>query len=140
MNRILSSIKSSLLAFLTVVILIGSFFLSISVSPAATQTYTVKMGSDRGLLQFVPKDLIVKPGDTVKWVINKVPPHNIVFDDYWIPGHNAALAKSLSHQQLMFTPGKSFSVTIPQDAPLGDYIYYCEPHRGAGMQGKIIVK
>jgi plastocyanin len=37
------------------------------------------------------------------------------------------------------TPGSNFEITIPKDAPAGEYTYFCAPHRSAGMVGKLIV-
>jgi plastocyanin len=125
------------LALMTVVLVLGSLVLA--VSPAAADTMTVKMGADNGMLQFVPADITVKPGDTVKWVNNKLPPHNIIFDDKNIPG-DKALASKLSHDQLMFSPGETYEVAITGDMPAGTYTYFCAPHRGAGMVGKITVE
>ena len=121
----------------TILLVVASF--ALSASPAAAETYTVKMGADSGQLQFVPKELKVKPGDTVKWEMNKLAPHNAVFDASGVPNGDKALAKSLSKANLMFAPGESATVTIPADAPAGTYTYYCQPHRGAGMVGKLIV-
>lgn len=129
--------KRFCLAFAAVLLVIGSFFFS--ADPAAAASYTVKMGADNGMLAFEPAKLTVKPGDTVTFVINKVPPHNVVFDAATIPGGDKALATSLSHKKLEMTPGGTIEVTIPKDAPAGDYTYYCEPHRGAGMVGKLTV-
>jgi plastocyanin len=109
-----------------------------SASPAFAASYDVKMGADNGMLQFVPDTLTVSPGDTVNFTINTVPPHNVVFDK--VPGGDAGLAKSLSNSQLLFTKGQSVAVTIPSDAPKGDYDFYCQPHRGAGMTGKLVVE
>lgn len=111
---------------------------ALSATPALADTYTVKMGADNGLLQFVPNNLSVKPGDTVNFEINSVPPHNVVFDK--VPNGDADLAKSLSNTQLLFSKGQSVSVTIPGDAPKGEYDYFCQPHRGAGMVGKLMVE
>lgn len=122
----------------TILLVIASF--ALSATPAAADTYTVKMGSDSGMLQFVPSSITVKPGDTVQWEMNKVPPHNVVFDDTKIPGGDKALAKKLSHEKLAFSPSESFSTTIPSDATPGTYSYFCQPHRGAGMTGKITVE
>lgn len=119
----------------TVVLVVATFFLS--ASPASAATVEVKMGADNGLLQFVPSDVTVSPGDTVKFVMNKLGPHNVVFDK--TPG-GGDLAKALSSDQLLFAPGESVDVTIPGDAPSGTYSYYCTPHRGAGMVGKINVQ
>ncbi|MEM7770306.1 MAG: plastocyanin [Cyanobacteria bacterium P01_E01_bin.6] len=123
------------LVLATVVLAIATFV--ISASPATAATVEVKMGADNGLLQFVPSDVTVSPGDTVKFVMNKLGPHNVIFDK--TPG-SADLAKSLSADQLMFAPGETVDITIPGDAPAGLYSYYCTPHRGAGMVGKITVQ
>ncbi len=121
-----------------ILLVVASF--ALSASPAAAETYTIKMGTDRGLLQFEPQTVTIKPGDTVKWVMNKVPPHNAVFDAPTIPGGDQALAKQLSHTKLTFSPGENFETTFPEDAAPGTYPFYCQPHRGAGMAGKVIVQ
>lgn len=137
MKSITSIAKSFCLVIAAALLVVGSLFLS--ATPASADTVTIKMGADNGMLAFEPSKVTVKPGDTVKWVINKVPPHNVVFDTATIPGGDKALATSLSHKKLEMAPGSSFEITIPADAPAGDYSYYCEPHRGAGMVGKITV-
>ncbi len=107
----------------------------LAVAPAQAETYTVKMGSDKGMLVFEPSTLTVKPGDTVKWVNNKLAPHNAVFDSKVGP-----IATQLSHKKLVFSPGESYETTFPADTTPGVYPFYCEPHRGAGMGGKVIVE
>lgn len=125
--KLFSSVSRSLsLALCAVALVIGSFLMA--VSPAAADTFTVKMGADSGMLAFEPSTLTIKSGDTVKWQNNKLPPHNIMFEGD---------AKNKSHDQLMFSPGESYEATF--DAP-GTYSYYCSPHRGAGMAGKIVVQ
>jgi plastocyanin len=116
----------------TVLLVIASF--AFSVSPAAAETFSVKMGSDSGMLQFDPANLTIKAGDTVKWVNNKLAPHNVVFDSSKV---GDAVAAKASHKNLVFSPGESYETTF--DEP-GEYTYYCEPHRGAGMAGKITVQ
>jgi plastocyanin len=137
MKQVKSFSRSVYLALFAVVLVVGSFF--VSVSPAAAETFTVKMGADNGMLLFVPATLSVKPGDTVKFVVNKVPPHNVVFDDKAIPGQDKALAKSMSHPNMEMSPGQGFEITVPKDAPSGEYSFYCAPHRAAGMVGKLNV-
>lgn len=122
----------------TILLVVASF--ALSASPAAAETYTVKMGTDNGLLQFDPPTVTIKPGDTVKWVMNKVPPHNAVFDAPNLPADAKGLAKGFSHEKLMFSPGETYSTTFPADIAPGTYPYYCQPHRGAGMAGKVIVQ
>ena len=48
-----------------------------------------------------------------------------------------ASADKLSHEDYLNSPGETVSSTF--DKP-GEYSYYCEPHQGAGMAGKIIVQ
>jgi plastocyanin len=138
MKLIAATLRRLGLAVLTMVLVASSF--ALFSPPAAADTYKVKLGTDKGMLAFEPSKLTVKPGDTIEWVNNKVPPHNVVFDTANNPTKSAALAKDLSHKQLLMTPGQSVKTTIPADAPAGDYTFYCEPHRGAGMIGKVTVQ
>ncbi|TRT61964.1 MAG: plastocyanin [Microcystis aeruginosa Ma_QC_C_20070703_M131] len=116
----------------TVALVVSSFFFN--TASAAAETFTVKMGGDAGTLQFDPPALTIKAGDTVKWVNNKLSPHNIVFDSTKVP---EAQASKLSHKGLAFSAGESFESTFSEP---GTYTYYCEPHRGAGMVGTITVQ
>ena len=93
--------------------------------------YIVQMGSDSGALKFVPATLTVQVGDTIRWDMNKMAPHNVVFSD-------DALAE-ISHEQLMFGAGDDFEVTVTEDM-IGEHTYYCQPHRGAGMVGTLMVE
>lgn len=138
MKFIAATARRISLVVLTMVLVASSFALF---SPsAAAETHKVKLGSDKGMLVFDPSNLTIKAGDTVEWVNNKVPPHNVVFDAAKNPSKSADLAKTLSHKQLLMTPGQQVKTTFPADTPAGDYSYYCEPHRGAGMIGKITVE
>lgn len=107
---------------------------------AAETEYEVKMGSDNGMLAFVPKSLIIAPGDTVDWVINKVPPHNVVFDTAPMAAAQKDVVKDFPKPKLMIAAGDTYSITFPADTPPGRYPYYCTPHRGAGMVGEIVVQ
>ncbi|MBD6620258.1 plastocyanin [Komarekiella sp. 'clone 1'] len=138
MKLIAASWRRFGLAVLTILLVVSSF--AVFTPSAAAETYKVKLGSDKGMLAFEPAKLTVKPGDTIEWVNNKVPPHNVVFDAAKNPAKDATLAKGLSHKQLMMSPGQTEKTTIPADAPAGEYTFYCEPHRGAGMVGKITVE
>ncbi|MEB3181836.1 MAG: plastocyanin [Nostocaceae cyanobacterium] len=138
MKLVTSSLKRLGLAFLTMLLVVSSF--ALFTPSASAETYTVKLGNDKGMLAFEPAKLTIKPGDTIKWVNNKVPPHNVVFDAAKNPAKSADLAKALSHTKLMMNPGQSLETTFPADAPAGEYTFYCQPHRGAGMVGKITVQ
>ncbi|PZU97143.1 MAG: plastocyanin [Pseudanabaena sp.] len=123
--NISSFAKKCGLAIASLLFFVGSFFMT--ASPAAADTVIVKMGSDKGQLVFEPKEVTIKAGDTIKWVNNKAFPHNIVFD-----GH-----EELSHKKLAQKPKAEFESTFNE---AGDFSYYCSPHRGAGMVGKVIVE
>ncbi|MBH8553263.1 plastocyanin [Nostocaceae cyanobacterium CENA357] len=138
MKSIAASLRRFSLAVLTILLVVSSF--AVFTPSAAAETHQVKLGSDKGMLAFEPAKLTIKPGDTIEWVNNKVPPHNVVFDAAKNPEKSADLAKSLSHKQLLMSPGQTQTTTFPADAPAGEYTFYCEPHRGAGMVGKIIVE
>jgi plastocyanin len=137
MKRLVENFAANLrrvgVSVLTMFLVISSF--AIFAPTAAAETYTVKLGTDKGMLAFEPKKITVKPGDTIKWVNNKVPPHNVVFDP-----KGGKIAKDLSHKQLFMSAGQGYDTVIPADAAPGVYDFYCEPHRGAGMAGKLTVE
>ena len=111
---------------LSALILVASTFF-FGVSPASAETVSVKMGTDNGMLKFEPATVTIKEGDSVKWENNKMSPHNVVFEN----------ATDKSHKNLVFSPGEGYESTFNE---AGEYSYYCEPHRGAGMIGKVVVQ
>jgi plastocyanin len=137
MKQIARSLSRLGMACLALALVVATF--AVTATPAIAASYEVKMGSDSGLLVFEPAKLTVKPGDTVTWVNNKMAPHNVIFDENQIPG-DKDLATKLSHDQLTFAPGESYSSTFTADMPTGDYTYFCAPHRGAGMVGTITLE
>ncbi|MGF1492227.1 MAG: plastocyanin [Microcoleaceae cyanobacterium] len=130
--RFLESISRQAVIGLSVVLLVISSFVA-SVAPAAAADYTVKMGADNGMLAFQPKTLTVKPGDTVDFVNNKLPPHNVIFAD-------KSLTDELTKSGLLYQVGDDTKLTIPEGTEPGKYEYYCQPHRGAGMVGSLVVE
>jgi len=101
----------------------------------AAQTKSVKMGTDSGQLLFVPDEVTICKGDTVTWVNNKGGPHNVVFDEEAIP--SGVSVESISMDDQLGEEGATFSKKFDV---AGSYAYYCEPHRGAGMNGNLIVE
>ena len=106
-------------------IMVTSIFLSMTLAAQAYAT-EVTMGSN-GNLVFEPNDITINAGDTVTFVNNELPPHNVMF-----AGHD-----ELSHNDLAFSPGETFEVTFHE---AGDYNFQCDPHAGAGMKGVIHVQ
>ena len=102
--------------------------IALSCLALSTQAYAaeIQMGSG-GMLVFEPCELTVDVGETVTFVNNELPPHNVMFVDN----------PELSHSDLAFSPGDSFDVTFEK---AGDYAFQSDPHAGAGMKGVIHVQ
>merc|ERR1719182_896582 len=101
----------------------------------AAETKSVKMGSDSGQLVFVPDEIKICKGDTVTWINNKGGPHNVVFDEEAIPSGVDAEAISMDDQ--LGEEGEKYTKKFDT---AGSYAYFCEPHRGAGMNAELIVE
>merc|ERR1711988_1904304 len=106
----------------------GLALASVNAPGFAAETKSVKMGSDSGQLVFVPDELKICKGDSVTWVNNKGGPHNVVFDEEAIP--SGVDAESISMDDQLGDEGATFSKKFDK---AGSYAYFCEPHRGAGM-------
>jgi len=102
----------------------------------AAETKTVKMGSDSGQLVFVPDEIKICKGDSVTWVNNKGGPHNVVFDEEAIPSGVESDSISMTDGAQLGDEGETFTKKFET---AGSYAYYCEPHRGAGMNANLIV-
>ena len=87
----------------------------------AAKAYAVdiQMGYE-GNLVFEPSEVTVSAGDTVTFINNALPPHNIIVDG----------REDLSRESLMFSPGETQEIVF---ADTGDFNFKCAPHEGAGM-------
>jgi len=108
---------------------------SLGLFAGAANAVDVKMGSDSGQLVFVPDEVTIKAGDSVTWIGNVGMPHNVVFDEDAVP-EGADLGK-LNHEDMVGEKGDKVTSTFSK---AGKYEYYCEPHRGAGMQATVVVQ
>ena len=86
----------------------------------------VQMGSN-GNLVFDPAEVTISAGESVHFVNNMLPPHNVIVED----------RPDLGHEALAMLPGEEFDVAFPE---VGDYTYWCGPHKGAGMIGTVHVE
>ena len=94
--------------------------------PRMAYAAEITMGSN-GNLVFDPSELTISAGESVTITNGDLPPQNFVVADH----------PELSHPDLAFTGGESFTVTFDE---AGDYEFQCEPHAGAGMKGGIHVQ
>ena len=108
--------RSMILATITVMI----FFL-----PKMAYAVDVTMGSG-GNLVFEPNEITISAGETVHFINEALPPHNIIVE----------ARPDLSREALLFAPGESQDIIF---ADAGDYTFFCGPHQGAGMTGTIHV-
>ena len=86
----------------------------------------VTMGSG-GNLVFEPNEITISAGDTVHFINEALPPHNIIVEG----------RSDLSREALLFSPGETQDVVF---ADPGDYNFFCGPHQGAGMTGTVQVE
>lgn len=114
---------------------VGVTGVSLALAFSASADGAIKLGADSGELVFVPNSITIKAGESVSFTNNAGFPHNVVFDEDNVPA--GVNADGLSHEEYLNAPGESFSVKLEK---AGTYGYYCEPHQGAGMAGKIIVQ
>lgn len=96
----------------------------------------VLLGGDDGSLAFIPSEFTVAPGEKINFKNNAGFPHNVVFDEDEIPSGVAATAISMSEEDLLNAKDETYSVTLNEK---GTYTFYCAPHQGAGMVGKVTV-
>ncbi|CAI9296389.1 unnamed protein product [Lactuca saligna] len=96
----------------------------------------ILLGDEDGGLSFVPSSITVASGEKIVFKNNKGFPHNVVFDEDEIPAGVDASKISMSEEDLLNGPGDTYTVTLTEK---GTYSYYCAPHQGAGMVGKITV-
>ena len=94
----------------------------------AAQAYAaeIQMGYE-GNLVFEPNDITIDAGETVTFINNALPPHNIIVDG----------RADLSRESLMFSPGETQEIVF---VDTGDFNFKCAPHEGAGMKGVVHVK
>ncbi|MBI3961940.1 MAG: hypothetical protein HY335_04230 [Deinococcus sp.] len=104
-------------------------------TPATSEpkVHEIEMVFADGQFKFVPRGLLIQPGDKVVFETISGPPHNaVVFPDRIPEGGQQFMQSS----QLLLNPGDKFEVTITTP---GTYDYYCLPHQALGMIGTIVV-
>jgi plastocyanin len=103
-------------------------------TPTATdtdpRTQVVAVGSDG--LNFDPESFTIAVGDTVRWEWegdnHNVTPEDVQQQSSWLG--------TTDEEGYTYDAGYTHSHTF--EVP-GEYTYYCDPHRGAGMTGSVTV-
>ncbi len=109
--------------------------------------YTVRMVFDEEGFRFDPSYLTVREGDGVQFRMISGVPHNVTFDDRFIPeGSRAQLSANLravGARELaapVVTTYDSSYVISTAGLPRGDYLFYCAPHRSLNMHGVLTIR
>ncbi len=122
-------------------------------APAVTGTGTVHEVAmkltDGGEYVFEPATLTIKVGDTVRWLNESGPPHNVQFlGDETLEGANDFLVQAYAGDAAKIGPmsgrlltqiGDTYEITFA-GAPTGTYDYTCTPHQALGMNGTLTVE
>ncbi len=107
------------------VVILATIAAMIFFLPKMAYAVDVTMGSNGNLI-FNPSEITIDAGETLHFVNEMLPPHNIIVEG----------RADLSRESLMFSPGESQDILF---ADAGDYEFFCGPHQGAGMTGTIHV-
>jgi plastocyanin len=115
-------------------------------APAGAQgaTHDVNMELVGSSYKYDPSELTAGPNDVIRFHNKSGGPHNVSFWADSIPSGAAShlvlpdpMAPLAS--KLVVTPDEVLEVKL-NDAPKGDYKFYCTPHLALGMKGKLTVK
>jgi plastocyanin len=96
----------------------------------------VLLGGGDGSLAFIPNDFSIAKGEKIVFKNNAGYPHNVVFDEDEIPSGVDVAKISMDEQDLLNGAGETYEVALTEP---GTYSFYCAPHQGAGMVGKVTV-
>jgi len=85
--------------------------------------------------RFVPSDVTVSPGDTVRFRQTGRMPHNVDFRD--VPaGSRLSAAKAGPY---LIKTGETYDLVIDSRFAGGRHAYVCTPHEAFGMKGTLTV-
>ena len=113
-------------------------------STAAGATHDVNMVLEGSNYKYVPAELTIGPNDVVRYHNKSGGPHNVAFWTDSIPSGAAShivLTDPMAplSSKLVVAPDEVIEVKL-NDAPKGEYKFYCTPHLALGMKGKLNVK
>lgn len=114
-------------------------------APAATgKTHDVNMVLEGSKYLYVPDQLTIGPSDVVRYHNKSGGPHNVAFYEDSIP-KDAAAAITMPDpmaplsSKLAVAPDEVLEVKF-NNAPKGEYKYFCTPHLALGMKAKLTVQ
>ena len=119
-------------------------------APATGTLHEVRMQlTASGSYVFSPVNLTIKAGDSVRWINESGPPHNVAFKASEIPtGAGDFLTQTFASDaqkigpmsgRLMTQLGDTYEINFA-GAPTGTYGYTCTPHEALGMAGILTIE
>ena len=114
-------------------------------APAGTgKTHDVNMVLEGTSYKYVPDQLTIGPSDLVRYHNKSGGPHNVAFYEDSIPkGAQSAVTvpdpMAPLSSKLAVAPDEVLEVKF-NNAPKGEYKYYCTPHLAMGMKARLTVK
>lgn len=108
------------------------------------KTHDVNMVLEGSSYKYVPDNLTISSGDVIRYHNKSGGPHNVAFWEDSIP-KGAASAIVIPEpmaplsSKLAVTPDEVLEVKF-NNAPKGEYKYYCTPHLAMGMKARLTVK
>lgn len=111
---------------------------------AAGATHDVNMVLEGSSYKYVPDQLTIKPNDLVRYHNKSGGPHNVAFWTDSIPSGAASAIvvpepMAPLSSKLVVAPDEVIEVKF-NNAPAGEYKYYCTPHLALGMVAKLTVQ
>jgi plastocyanin len=108
------------------------------------KTHDVNMVLEGSSYKYVPDQLTVGPSDVIRYHNKSGGPHNVAFWTDSIPkGADKAITVpdpiSPLSSKLAVNPDEVLEVRL-NNAPAGEYKYYCTPHLALGMRARLTVK
>ncbi len=102
--------------------------------------------NDAGEYRYVPDELTIKVGDTVRWINASGGPHNVAFRVDGIPEGaadvlTAAMPNTFAPMSgaLLMAPNAVYEIVFA-GAPTGEYAYTCTPHELLGMVATLTIE
>lgn len=111
--------------------------------PATGDTVTVQMKAEGTSFVFEPKEVSIKAGQAVKWVMVSGAPHNVAFQNV-AADSKAQLDANMPEKmaeltgKMLMNPNENYVVSFAGVKP-GKYDYVCQPHAAMNMTGSITV-
>lgn len=120
---------------------------AISVPGGTGTVHEVQMVlTDAGEYRYIPDQLTIKVGDTVRWINASGGPHNVQFKSGQVPDGaeavlNAAMANRMGSMngQLLMAPDAVYEISF-EGAPVGEYFYVCTPHEMLEMVATLTIE